>query len=66
MAKNRLFVLLMLLMSVGLLAQAAPITQQQAQQEAINFLKSKQKNNNLKFASKGNSSVKAESTGEAA
>ena len=66
MVKNRLFVLLLLCMSIGLLAQAAPITQQQAQQEAINFLKSKQKNNNLKFASKGNSSVKAESTGEAA
>ena len=66
MAKNKLFVLLMLCMSVGLLAQAAPITQGQAQQEAAKFLLSKQKANNLKFAAKGLQTVKAATTDDAA
>lgn len=67
MAKNRFFFLLMLCMSIGLLAQAAPITQQQAQQEASNFLRSKQKaNNGLKFAAKGNPTVQAATTSNAA
>ncbi len=67
MAKNRLFVLFMLCMSFGLLAQAAPITQQQAQQEATNFLLSKKKANcNLRFAAIGNSAVQAATTNEAA
>ncbi len=67
MAKNRFFFLLMLCMSIGLLAQAAPITQQQAQQEASSFLRSKQKaNNGLKFAAKGNPTVQAATTSNAA
>ena len=67
MAKNRLLVLLMLCMSIGLLAQAAPITQLQAKQEATNFLLSKQKaNSNLKFAAKGNTSVQAATSNNAA
>ncbi len=67
MAKNRLLVLLMLCMSIGLLAQAAPITQLQAKQEATNFLLSKQKaNSNLKFAAKGNTSLQAATSSNAA
>ena len=67
MTKKRLFVLLMLCMSIGLLAQAAPITQQQAQQEATNFLRSKQKtNSNLRFAAKGNPSIQAAASSDAA
>ena len=57
----------MLCMSIGLLAQAAPITQQQAQQEATNFLRSKQKtNSNLRFAAKGNPSIQAAASSDAA
>ena len=67
MTKKRLFVLLMLCMSIGLLAQAAPITQQQAQQEATSFLRSKQKtNSNLRFAAKGNPSIQAAASSDAA
>ena len=67
MAKNRLFVLLMLLMSVGLLAQAAPVTQEQARQEASRFLLNKQKSNHsLKFATKGNKTLEAAASNEAA
>lgn len=59
MAKNRLFVLLMLCVSIGLLAQAAPITQQQAQQEAQKFLLCKQVTTSIKLASKANKKLKA-------
>ena len=62
MAKNRLFVLLMLCMSIGLLAQAAPITQQQAQQEAQKFLLDKQKTISIKLASQANKKHKAANT----
>lgn len=41
MAKNRIFGLLMLFLSMGLLAQAAPITQDQARKEASSFLLNK-------------------------
>ncbi len=67
MAKHKSFVLLMLFMSIGLLAQAAPITQQQAQHEAANFLRSKQKaNSNLRFAAIGSPSIQAATTSDAA
>ena len=67
MAKTRLFVVLMLFMSVGLLAQAAPVTQGQALQEATNFLQNKQKSNhNLKFVAKGNRTLQAAGSSEAA
>ncbi len=59
MAKNRLLLLLMLCMSVGLLAQAAPITQQQAQQEAQKFLLDKKMTNSVTLASKANKKLKA-------
>ena len=38
MAKNRILGLLILFLGMGLLAQAAPVTRQQAQQEATSFL----------------------------
>ena len=67
MAKNRLSVLLMLIMSAVLLAQAAPVTQEQAKQEATRFLLNKQKTNgNLKFAASGNKQLKEAGTSEAA
>ena len=51
MTKNILLSLLMLFMSIGLLAQAAPVTQQEAQQAATKFLLSKQiAGNNIKPA----------------
>jgi hypothetical protein len=64
MAKNRQFALLTLCMSVGLLAQAAPITQQQAQQEATNFLLNRQKANSLKLVTQGKT-TKATTTSDA-
>lgn len=66
MATNKLFVLLLLYVGVGLLAQAAPISQEQAKQEAASFLLSKQKANNLKFAAKSNPSVQATTNSETA
>ena len=52
MTKNRLFSLLMFFLGLGLLAQAAPVTQQEAQQAAAKFLLSKQiASNNIKPAS---------------
>ncbi|MBR5086016.1 MAG: C10 family peptidase [Muribaculaceae bacterium] len=63
MTKNRLLALLVLCMGVGLLAQAAPITQQQAQQEAAKFLLNKQKNSsNIVLASKANKKSNAATT----
>lgn len=63
MTKNRLLALLVLCMGVGLLAQAAPITQQQAQQEAAKFLLNKQKNSsNIVLAAKANKKTKAATT----
>ncbi len=51
MTKNRLFSLLMFFLGLGLLAQAAPVTQQEAQQAAAKFLLSKQiASNNIKPA----------------
>lgn len=65
MAKNRILSLLMLFLGMGLLAQAAPITQEQAKQEVSKFLLNKQKTAvNIKFAAKGKN-VKAATTIEA-
>ncbi len=66
MTKNRLFVLLLLCMSLGLVAQAAPVTLEQAQQEAASFVLKKQKaQRTLKIASQANGMMKA-STASAA
>ncbi|MBQ5508815.1 MAG: Spi family protease inhibitor, partial [Muribaculaceae bacterium] len=66
MTNNRLFVLLLLCMSLGLVAQAAPVTLEQAQQEAASFVLKKQKaQRTLKIASQANGMMKA-STASAA
>ena len=60
MTKNRIFGLLMLFLSMGLLAQAAPITQDQARKEASSFLLNKQiSNRSLKPVALSNSMLKA-------
>lgn len=60
MAKNRILSLLMLCLSLGLLAQAAPVTLQQAQQEAVGFLKNKQiANRNITPVALSNNMMKA-------
>ena len=60
MKKNRFFGLLMLFMCIGLLAQAAPISQEQARKEASNFLLNKQASNqSLKPVALSNSMLKA-------
>lgn len=60
MVKKRFYVLLMLCMSFGLLAQAAPITQDQARKEASSFLLNKQiSNRSLKPVALSNSMLKA-------
>ncbi len=67
MARKQLFLLLVLCVSIGLLGQAAPITQQKARQEAARFLQSKQKTgSNLKFAAQGVPTVQATATSNAA
>lgn len=67
MAKKRLFVLLMLCMSLGLLAQAAPVTLEQAQQEAASFVLKKQKApRTLMMVSQANDKMKAATNGNAA
>ena len=66
MTNNRLFVLLLLCMSLGLVAQAAPVTLEQAQQEAASFVLKKQKaQRTLTIASQANGMMKA-STASAA
>ena len=60
MAKNRFFGLLMLLLGIGLLAQAAPISQDQARKEALSFLLNKQiSNRSLKPVALSNRMLKA-------
>ena len=60
MTKNRLIGLLMLFLGIGLLAQAAPITQDQARKEASSFLLNKQiSNRSLKPVALSNSMLKA-------
>ena len=60
MAKNRFFGLLMLLLGIGLLAQAAPISQDQARKEALSFLLNKQiSNRSLKLVALSNRMLKA-------
>ena len=60
MAKNRFFGLLMLLLGIGLLAQAAPISQNQARKEALSFLLNKQiSNRSLKPVALSNRILKA-------
>lgn len=60
MTKNRLFVLLMLCMSLGIMAQAAPVTVEQAQQEAASFVLKKQKApRTLTMVSQANNKMKA-------
>ena len=60
MAKNRIFGLLMLLLGIGLLAQAAPISQDQARKEALSFLLNKQiSNRSLKLAARSTKTLKA-------
>ena len=60
MAKNRILGLLLLFLGMGLLAQAAPITQQQAQQEATSFLTKKSfANKNIKPVALSNKMLKS-------
>ena len=60
MAKNRFFGLLMLILGIGLLAQAAPISQDQARKEALSFLLNKQiSNRSLKPVALSNRMLKA-------
>ena len=60
MAKNRILGLLMLFLSIGLLAQAAPITQDQARKEASSFLLKKQiSNHSLRPVALSNKMLKA-------
>ena len=60
MTKNRIFGLLMLFLSMGLLVQAAPISQDQARKEASSFLLNKQiSNRSLKPVALSNSMLKA-------
>ena len=60
MTKNRISGLLMLFLSMGLLAQAAPITQDQARKEASSFLLNKQiSNRSLNPVALSNSMLKA-------
>ena len=66
MKKFRTFALLMLCVSVAVIASAAPVTIEQAQQEAAKFLLSKQKTSNLKFATTGNKTMQATATTDAA
>ena len=62
MTRNRLFVLLMLCMGLGLLAQAAPISLEKAKQEAANFVLSKQqKPLTLTMAARANHKMKTTS-----
>ncbi len=67
MTKNKLIVLLLLCLSMTLWSNAAPVTQEQAKQEATRFLLNKHKSNgNLKFAASGNKQLKEAGTSEAA
>ena len=60
MAKNRFLILLLLCMSLGLIANAAPVTMQQAQQQAANFVLSKHKApRSLKMVTSANNHLKA-------
>ena len=60
MTKTRIFGLLMLFLGIGLLAQAAPITQEQARKEASSFLLKKQITNpDLKLAARSTKTLKA-------
>ena len=60
MTKTRIFGLLMLFLGIGLLAQAAPITQDQARKEASSFLLKKQITNpDLKLAARSTKTLKA-------
>lgn len=60
MTKNRLFSLLMFFLGLGLLAQAAPISQDQARKEALSFLLNKQiSNRSLKPVALSNRMLKA-------
>lgn len=60
MTKNRLFSLLMFFLGLGLLAQAAPVTQEQARKEALSFLLKKQiANPDLKLAARSTKTLKA-------
>ena len=62
MTRNRLFVLLMLCMGLGLLAQAAPISLEKAKQEAASFVLSKQqKPLTLTMAARANHKMKTTS-----
>ena len=67
MSKNRILAVLMLLVSFGLIAQASPITLEQAQQEAAAFVMQKhQSAPSLKMAARAAKQLKNVATGDAA